>query len=174
VDDDVRETMNEISREHDRMFKEMTGLDRSMYYDRQGKAIGMGDWAALRNEDEDPDLDYIVVARTRFDSDLEVSTVWLGIDHNFMMHGPPIIFETMIFRHLPEPVTIETELFGSYTKERESVSLGDLDDADPWDFQQRYATEEQARTGHRAVCEELERRGHVPVSAGTKSPTGDS
>lgn len=26
-----------------------------------------------------------------------ISTVWLGIDHNFMMEGPPLIFETMVF-----------------------------------------------------------------------------
>jgi hypothetical protein len=26
-----------------------------------------------------------------------VSTVFLGIDHNFAMEGPPILFETMIF-----------------------------------------------------------------------------
>lgn len=27
-----------------------------------------------------------------------VSTVFLGIDHNFSMEGPPLLFETMIFR----------------------------------------------------------------------------
>lgn len=26
-----------------------------------------------------------------------VSTVFLGLDHNFAMHGPPILFETMIW-----------------------------------------------------------------------------
>lgn len=31
-----------------------------------------------------------------------VSTVFLGVDHNFHRHGPPILFETMIFRdHKP-------------------------------------------------------------------------
>ena len=27
----------------------------------------------------------------------EVSTVFLGIDHNFSSHGPPLLFETMVF-----------------------------------------------------------------------------
>lgn len=26
-----------------------------------------------------------------------VSTVFLGLDHNFMRHGPPLLFETMVF-----------------------------------------------------------------------------
>jgi len=26
-----------------------------------------------------------------------VSTVWLGIDHNWLPTGPPLIFETMVF-----------------------------------------------------------------------------
>jgi hypothetical protein len=28
---------------------------------------------------------------------VRISTVFLGIDHNFNPHGPPILFETMIF-----------------------------------------------------------------------------
>ena len=26
-----------------------------------------------------------------------VSTVFLGLDHNFLMEGPPVLFETMVF-----------------------------------------------------------------------------
>jgi hypothetical protein len=29
--------------------------------------------------------------------DVRVSTVFLGLDHNFKNHGPPILFETMAF-----------------------------------------------------------------------------
>lgn len=34
-----------------------------------------------------------------FDNDLEVtvSTTFLGLDHNYMPSGPPLLFETMIF-----------------------------------------------------------------------------
>ncbi|MDR3083419.1 MAG: hypothetical protein LBV60_21295 [Streptomyces sp.] len=48
-----------------------------------------------------------------------VSTVWLGLDHSFGA-GPPVIFETMVFRH------------------------GSRDDEDC----QRYSTELEARIGH--------------------------
>lgn len=37
------------------------------------------------------------VARTDITKDINVSTVFLGIDHNFTRNGPPILFETMIF-----------------------------------------------------------------------------
>ena len=36
------------------------------------------------------------VAKTKILSDVEVSTVFLGLDHNFS-GGEPILFETMIF-----------------------------------------------------------------------------
>lgn len=32
------------------------------------------------------------------DGDWELSSVCLGLDHSFDEHGPPIIFETMLFR----------------------------------------------------------------------------
>jgi hypothetical protein len=30
--------------------------------------------------------------------DVRVSTVFLGLDHSFGGHGPPLLFETMVFR----------------------------------------------------------------------------
>jgi len=48
-----------------------------------------------------------------------VSTVWLGIDHNYLDKGPPLIYETMVF-------------FKSWT---------DLDC-------ERYSTREEAKVGH--------------------------
>ncbi len=36
------------------------------------------------------------VAYTEFD-DCRVSTVFLGIDHNYSGDGPPLLFETMVF-----------------------------------------------------------------------------
>jgi hypothetical protein len=38
------------------------------------------------------------VAWTDVRPGVEVSTVFLGIDHNFFGEGPPILFETMVFR----------------------------------------------------------------------------
>lgn len=37
-----------------------------------------------------------VVAKTQIDDDVSVSTVFLGIDHNFGS-GAPLLFETMVF-----------------------------------------------------------------------------
>ena len=37
-----------------------------------------------------------ILAKTRI-GHIEVSTVFLGVDYNFMETGPPIIFESMIF-----------------------------------------------------------------------------
>lgn len=60
------------------------------YYDRQGNRITMMDWAQ-RFEDRER-------KRVAFDTvgGVEVSTVWLGLNHQFG-DGPPLIFETMVF-----------------------------------------------------------------------------
>lgn len=65
------------------------------YYDRNGQPITFEQWSALR-----ADLDafgYRRVGLTEVSRNVEVSTVWLGINHNWSDDGPPLIFETMIF-----------------------------------------------------------------------------
>jgi hypothetical protein len=59
------------------------------------------------------------------DNQFTVSTVWLGLDHNYSKTGPPLIFETMVFG---EPYS--EELY-------------------------RYSTEEEAMRGHLAVVDRL-------------------
>ena len=49
------------------------------------------EWAKLFNSTKNR-----TVAITEND-DVTVSTVFLGIDHNFCSHGEPILFETMVF-----------------------------------------------------------------------------
>lgn len=39
-----------------------------------------------------------MVARTELPGDVLVSTVFLGVDHNYSGDGPPLVFETMVFR----------------------------------------------------------------------------
>lgn len=68
------------------------------------------------------------VARTDIDKDVWVSTVFLGLDHSFTDSGPPILFETMIF--------------------------GGEEDQ----FMQRYATYDQAETGHNEIVARLQER----------------
>lgn len=38
-----------------------------------------------------------IIKQTRISSHIQVSTVFLGIDHNFSGCGPPILFEIMVF-----------------------------------------------------------------------------
>ena len=37
------------------------------------------------------------IALTKLNDNIKVSTVFLGLDHNFDDEGPPILYETMIF-----------------------------------------------------------------------------
>jgi hypothetical protein len=74
------------------------------------------------------------VARTKLESGFEVSTVFLGLDHNFFGEGPPILFETMIFRPAAD---------GNWKN-------------DEWtDLCHRYATWAEAETGHMEIVEQL-------------------
>jgi hypothetical protein len=91
------------------------------HYDRQGNPIDMWKWVELHK-----DRTYVVVASDEFEwkgEDVYVSTVWLGINYNFIDAGPPIIFETMVFG-------------GEY---------------DEWQW--RYETEAEARAGHVIITE---------------------
>lgn len=63
----------------------------------------------------------------------EVSTVFLGVDHNWLGSGPPILFETMIF--------------------------GGKGDEHQW----RYSTWEQAEAGHKAVVDALTNGTELPA-----------
>lgn len=38
-----------------------------------------------------------IVKQTKLNQDILVSTVFLGLDHNFTGQGPPLLFETMVF-----------------------------------------------------------------------------
>ena len=56
------------------------------------QASSMREWAEFFE-----DASRRIVRKTRLTSDIQVSTVFLGIDHSFG-HGPPLLFETMVFR----------------------------------------------------------------------------
>jgi hypothetical protein len=62
----------------------------SRYYDRAGQPMTTLEWAMSFE-----DFEQKVVAKATV-GDAEVSTVWLGLNHQFG-DGPPLIFETMIF-----------------------------------------------------------------------------
>jgi hypothetical protein len=119
------------------------------YYAVNGRPMAMVEWARVfgnyRHIGDD-------ILRIRGHV-LRVSTVWLGLDHNWNPHGPPLIFETMVFEN------------------------GTIFD----DFMCRYSTLAQAQRGHilmvRAVKRNVRERirlkqlihnGHKPVGRPTK------
>ena len=68
-----------------------------MYFSPNGEPMEMLEWANLfekRREDLSPESWWR--KRTEVGADLEVSTVWLGLNHRWS-DGPPLIWETMIF-----------------------------------------------------------------------------
>ena len=103
-------------------------------YDKEGKPLDMDGYVRLTS-----DPDYKIVLRDNIDDKATVSTVWLGLNHNYWNEGPPLIFETMIFAS-------------------EKSDLGKFD-SDTY----RYATEEEARANHERICEAL-RAGTYPLS----------
>lgn len=62
-----------------------------MMFDRDGKPIDSEEFDRLFS-----DMDYRRVGETII-GDIKISTVWLGVNHNFGSEGPPLIFESMIF-----------------------------------------------------------------------------
>ena len=52
------------------------------------------------------------IAQTEISENVRVSTVFLGIDHNFLDDGPPILFETMVFG-LKEEICYRSAMLGS-------------------------------------------------------------
>jgi hypothetical protein len=106
-------------KEVDASMKAGLSEDHELYYDRQSKPIDLLQWSELFK-----DKDYRVVSQQYLSPNLLVSTVWLGLNHNFR-DGEPEVFETMIFG--------KTDKDGF----REDLEM------------ERYATEAEAIAGHR-------------------------
>lgn len=102
-------------------------MSRPYYYDREGMPLSAASPADYREiERLLSDYDYKVVGNTlmpHLGAGARVSTVWLGINHQFGM-GPPLIFETTVFGDAGWSNEIDCE---------------------------RYATLEQAKAGHEAM-----------------------
>jgi hypothetical protein len=65
------------------------------YVDFDGNPITMDEWTRLMQRRSTDDV-YGRVGRTQVTDDIWVSTVWLGMDHNFGT-DPPLYYETMVF-----------------------------------------------------------------------------
>lgn len=88
------------------------------YYDMEGNPIDIKQWGKLFG-----DTKKRRVGQDEF-SGYTVSTVWMGINHNFV-GNPPLIFETMVF------------------------GPDSLDGTEVEEFTERYSTIAEAKTGHR-------------------------
>lgn len=62
------------------------------YYDRSGKPLDLLEWG---QQLQDPHYKRVKVTKLWWGG--IVSTVWLGLDHQWQPGGPPLIFETMVF-----------------------------------------------------------------------------
>lgn len=93
-------------------------------YDRKGNPITLEESGRLGQ-----DRTYQILKQTETPTRWWISTVWLfGIDHNYDGVGPPLLFETMVFK------------------------MGDDGSHGNWDYDCiRWATEEEAFAGHDAV-----------------------
>lgn len=85
------------------------------YYNKQGEIIDIEEWIKLNDNPN-----YRIVKQDELSNGKWVSTVLLGLDHNFG-GGKPLIFETMIF-----------------------PSKGNLNE----EYCQRYSTLYEAKIGH--------------------------
>lgn len=123
----------------------------SDWYDREGKPIDMMTWGRLMENRE-----YATIGKLEEDRDdgthILISTVWIGLDHNWG-EGPPLIFETMIFLHSLTPLREIKDIEGfppmsEYMKDRMARSM----DEHPMNERQwRWPTEAKARHGHDLV-----------------------
>lgn len=91
------------------------------YFDRKGKPLKLLEFSRLLDDNE-----YRIV-KQEYIGKYFVSTVWLGLNMNFLKTLPILIFETMIFMKDEKDKEIE----------------------DPINhYQDRYSTEEEALEGH--------------------------
>ena len=97
----------------------------SDYYDRQGRPMTLVEWA----ETFEHQSDYKIVEQTTLPNGRWVSTVWLGLNHQYG-DGPPLIFETLVFSQHGEWSEVDGE---------------------------RYSTEDEARAGHACLAEKWAR-----------------
>lgn len=102
----------------------MTDTTRSLYYNRDGKPITLEEYITCETgRDNRVALSY--------NSEVTISTVWLGINHRHD-EGPPLIFETMVFGGIEE-----------------NIDFGDEREC------RRYSTIKEAIEGHKEVCKEF-------------------
>ncbi len=122
--DQMRDSINAVFDKHEDMA--MRILSRPTYYDREGKPISMLEWA------EDYERGESRVVRQEQVGDYFVSTVWMGLDHQFM-DGPPLVYETMVFKDDASDLAMDRystmdEAIAGHEAMVKRVRAGDVDD----------------------------------------------
>lgn len=97
-------------------------MKRPMYFRRDGTPYPPGMKGLLAWTEDSLNLNYKIIEQTELGNGCWVSTVWLGLDHNFGFVTRPLIFGSMVF-HKEQP------------------------DLECW----RYSTEEEAQRGHKML-----------------------
>lgn len=82
-------------------------MDRHIYYKLEGHKVVA---AVPVYQGGNNEIRWARVALDIF-GDTEVSTVFIGLDYNFCVEGPPIVFETMIFHG---PLAGEQERYSTW------------------------------------------------------------
>lgn len=98
----------------------------NLHFDKKGKKISFLEWGKLFD-----DKNYKIVKQETLPNGKFVSTVWLGINHNFYKDKDPLIFETMVFP--------------------EEGNWGDIDC-------NRYSTLKEAKAGHKKMVKKSYRK----------------
>jgi len=112
---------------------------------RRAVPVDMMTWARWMNSAER-------IVKQETIGDYWISTVFLGLDHNYAEEGPPILWETMVFRKLDPPKTIVIQ-GKTFTHDSESVE------------QERCAGNwEQAEAMHSAMVERVQAILHLNVT----------
>lgn len=93
---------------------------------------------------------------------IEVSTVFLGIDHSFLPGGPPVLWETMVFA---DEAILRRLLELAETDDRSIVAkfTGGVD------IQKRYTSQAEAKRGHAVMCQFIE----TCITMGWLTPESD-
>lgn len=115
--DDSHQTSKAI---FDMMPAYVDGEGNSRHFDRSGNSITLAEWSTLFQCNE-----YKIVKQEPINDEVNVSTVWLGLNHSFIP-TVKMIFETLVF------------------------GLGD-----GLEQMHRYGTIEEAQVGHRVVVSML-------------------
>lgn len=78
------------------------------YYDKDGQPIDLMTWSNLYSDETYKRIaNTLIVSAADLSVAYNVSTVWLGTNMNFVDHGPPVIFETMVFGDGPCDLSCE-------------------------------------------------------------------